>query len=374
MIRIEHLGKTYSDTGLTVLTDVNAEIQDGEIISIIGPSGCGKSTFLRCINMLEPPTSGNIWIDGVNVTGPGTDISKVRRSLGMVFQSFNLFDNLSVLDNVIVGPVKLLGMSPDTAEEQARELLEQVGLASKADYFPSQLSGGQKQRVAIARCMSMNPKAILFDEPTSALDPTMVSEVLRVIRNVASRGITMLIVTHEMQFARNVSTRVFYMDQGVIYEDGTPEQIFDHPVRERTQYFVKRIRTVSGHFDSAGCDLFGLLGKVHNFCAQYGLDGSLTERTEKAVETLISCCLTSLDDAQSAKLDACGGMDLDVAYSEKSGHVRMRLLYPMEMDGILDTGTARGQARLDGLLSVCMSVEQGTYEGRQQILAGVNCE
>lgn len=374
MIRIEHLKKTFHDNGLQVLTDVNTEIRDGEIVCIIGPSGCGKSTLLRCINMLETPTSGNIWIDGVNVTEPGADIPMVRRSLGMVFQSFNLFENLSVLDNVMVGPVKLLGMSPESAEAQALDLLEQVGLQSKAGFFPSQLSGGQKQRVAIARCLSMNPKAILMDEPTSALDPTMVSEVLRVIRSVASRGITMIIVTHEMQFARSISTRVLYMDQGTIYEEGTPEQIFDNPERERTRYFVKRIRTVSRHLVSADFDRFGLLGEVHSFCLQYGLDGGLTNIVEKAVETLTDCCLLSLSPAQVAKMETCGGMDLDVAFSEKSGHVRMRLLYPMEMEGIINPGTAGGQARLDRLRSVCMSVESGTHEDRQQILAGVNCE
>lgn len=374
MIRIEHLQKTYQDSGLKVLTDVNAEIQDGEIVSVIGPSGTGKSTFLRCINMLEKPTAGNIWIDGVNVADPKTDISKVRRSVGMVFQSFNLFEHLSVIDNVMVGPMKLLGMSREAAESQARDLLDQVGLLSKANAFPHQLSGGQKQRVAIARCLSMNPKIMLFDEPTSALDPTMVSEVLRVIRDVASRGITMIIVTHEMQFARNVSTRVFYMDQGVIYEDGTPEQIFDNPVKERTQFFIKRVRAISRHFDSRNDDLYGLLGEVNHFCFQYGLDGGLTAQIEKAVEKLVGNCLNALDDSQIAKLKACGGMDLDVAFSEKSGHVRMRLLYPMEMERILNTDTVEGQARLDDLQTVCMSIVQDMHEGRQQISVGVNCE
>lgn len=373
MIRIEHLEKVYSDSGLRVLTDVNAEIRDGEVISIIGPSGTGKSTFLRCINMLEQPTSGHIWIDNADVTDPRTDIARVRRQVGMVFQSFNLFDHLSVIDNVMVGPMKLLGMSAADAESQARDLLDQVGLLSKADAFPSQLSGGQKQRVAIARCLSMNPKVILFDEPTSALDPTMVSEVLRVIRDIASRGITMLIVTHEMQFARNVSTRVFYMDQGVIYEDGTPEQIFDNPQRERTQIFIKRVRSVSSHFDSRNIDLYGLLGDIHNFCFRYGLDSEMAKQVEHVVERVVDNCLNSLDDKRQAKLKACGGMDLDVAFSEKSGHVRMRLLAPMELGHILDPETVEGQARLDDLRSVCQTVEQGMREGRLQLSLGVNC-
>lgn len=373
MIRIEHLQKTYEGNDLKVLTDVNVEIQDGEIVSVIGPSGTGKSTLLRCINMLEKPSAGKIWIDGADVTDPRTDISKVRRTVGMVFQSFNLFEHLSVLDNVMVGPVKLLGMTPEAAENQARELLGQVGMLSKADAFPNQLSGGQKQRVAIARCLSMNPKVILFDEPTSALDPTMVSEVLRVIRDVASRGITMIIVTHEMQFARNVSTRVLYLDQGVVYEDGTPEQIFDNPVRERTQIFIKRVRTVSRHFDSEGADIYSLLGEIRNFSFQYGLDAALTNRIENAVTVLLETCLNSLDDARKAKLHACFGMDLDIGFSEKSGHVRMRLSIPVELERIFDSDTVEGQARLAELNSTFMSVSQEVSEGRMIVSLGLNC-
>ncbi len=355
------------------MTDVSAEIGDGEIVSVIGPSGSGKSTLLRCINMLEKPTAGKIWIDGVELTDPKTDISKVRRNMGMVFQSFNLFEHLSVIDNVMVGLVKLLGMDPEVAEGRALELLDQVGMLSKANVFPHQLSGGQKQRVAIARCLSMEPKIILFDEPTSALDPTMVSEVLRVIRDIANRGITMIIVTHEMQFARNVSTRVLYLDQGVIYEDGTPEQIFDNPVGERTQIFIKRVRTISRHFDSRNTDLYGLLGEIHNFCFLYGLDGALARKVEKAVQRVLSICLNSLDDERISKLKSCGGMDLDVAFSEKSGHVRMRLTVPVELERYFDDETEEGKARLAELEVSFMSVVRETHEGRLQILLGVNC-
>ena len=239
MIKVEHLKKSFG--GVSVLKDVNAEIAKGEVISIIGPSGTGKSTFLRCLNRLETPDGGRITVDGLEVTDPKTDLAAVRRRMGMVFQSFNLFGNLTVLGNVMAAPCDLLKVPEDEARRKALELLTRVGLADKAEESPDNLSGGQKQRVAIARALAMDPEILLFDEPTSALDPTMVGEVLEVIRALAKSGMTMLIVTHEMGFARDVSTRVFYMDQGIIYEEGTPEEVFNHPKRERTIDFVGRV-------------------------------------------------------------------------------------------------------------------------------------
>lgn len=228
MIQIQHLEKKFGK--LTVLKDVNIRIKRGEVISVIGPSGTGKSTLLRCLNLLEWPTSGSIIVDGEELLSANkVDAPKLRRKMGMVFQSFNLFDHLSVLENVCIGPIKLLGMSKVEATRRAMRLLKMVGMAEKARSMPAELSGGQKQRAAIARCLSMNPEIILFDEPTSALDPTMVSEVLSVIRTLAKQGMTMVIVTHEMSFARRVSTRVLYMDQGVIYEEGSPEEILTTP-------------------------------------------------------------------------------------------------------------------------------------------------
>jgi polar amino acid transport system ATP-binding protein len=214
MIRVEHLSKNYGQ--LCVLKDINTEIQKGEVISIIGPSGTGKSTFLRCLNLLETPSGGRIEIDDLDILKKGADVPKLRRKMGMVFQSFNLYAHLTVLDNLTIGPVKLLHKTKDEAERKAVEILKTVGLAEKTAAFPDVLSGGQKQRVAIARCLVMEPEIILFDEPTSALDPTMVSEVLGVIRRLAKEGMTMAIVTHEMDFARDVSPRVFYMDEGLI--------------------------------------------------------------------------------------------------------------------------------------------------------------
>jgi len=316
MIRIEHLAKTY-DNGVKVLTDVNAEIKDGEIISIIGPSGTGKSTFLRCINKLETTTSGHIWIDDVDITDPKTNISAVRQKVGMVFQSFNLFDHLSVLDNLMLGPVKLLGMSCEEAEKQGRELLAQVGLSAKAEAFPSELSGGQKQRVAIARCLSMQPKVMLFDEPTSALDPTMVTEVLSVIRDIAKRGITMLIVTHEMKFARDVSTRVFYMDQGIIYEDGTPEQIFQNPQNTFTKVFIRRIRAYDFQIENADYDKISMMAGLRTFCEKYGLKQDTIERIERLAKESVELCFKNNPASHDIRLR--------VTYSEADDVVKVKL-------------------------------------------------
>ena len=275
MISIKHLSKTFKNPDgqtLTVLKDVNCEIQKGEVISIIGPSGTGKSTLLRAINMLEPPTSGEIWIDGENITAKGYPLHKMRQKMGMVFQSFNLFDHMTVLENITYAPMELLKLSEEQARQEAMELLKKVGLAQKADVYPSALSGGQKQRVAIARSLAMHPEVILFDEPTSALDPTMVGEVLSVIRSLAKEGLTMLIVTHEMRFARDVSTRIFFMNEGIIYEDGSPEQIFEHPKRSATKAFVNRIQKMVYEIDGSGTfDFYQMETEIQQFWIKYNL-------------------------------------------------------------------------------------------------------
>ena len=239
MVSVRGLVKGYGGVG--VLKGLDAEIRRGEVISVIGPSGTGKSTFLRCLNRLETPDGGRIVIDGVDVTDPKADIAAVRRKMGMVFQNFNLFGNLTVLGNVMAAQCDLLKTPEAAARSKALELLARVGLADKAEALPDELSGGQKQRVAIARALAMDPEILLFDEPTSALDPTMVGEVLAVIRALAESGMTLLIVTHEMGFARDVSTRVFYMDEGVVYEEGSPDAIFAHPRRPKTVDFVGRV-------------------------------------------------------------------------------------------------------------------------------------
>lgn len=239
MITVKNLTKSFGDNH--VLKNINEHIAPGEKVVIIGPSGSGKSTFLRCMNLLEVPTSGQIIFDGQDITDPHADINKIREHMGMVFQHFNLFTNLSVEQNLTLAPVKLKLMSKDQAHTEAMELLQRVGLPDKADAYPSQLSGGQKQRIAIARSMMMKPKMMLFDEPTSALDPEMVGEVLNIMKELAHEGMTMAVVTHEMGFAREVATRVLFMDEGVIMEQGTPEQIFSDPKEERTKSFLASV-------------------------------------------------------------------------------------------------------------------------------------
>lgn len=239
MISVKNLTKTFGDH--VVLRDITEHIAVGEKVVIIGPSGSGKSTFLRCMNLLEMPTSGQIIFDGQDITDPHADINKIREHMGMVFQHFNLFANLSVEQNLTLAPVKLKLMDKEQAHAEAQELLKRVGLPDKADAYPAQLSGGQKQRIAIARSLMMKPKMMLFDEPTSALDPEMVGEVLEIMKELAHDGMTMAVVTHEMGFAREVATRVMFMDEGVIMEQGTPEAIFSNPREERTKNFLASV-------------------------------------------------------------------------------------------------------------------------------------
>ena len=239
MINITNLYKNFGD--LEVLKNISTEIKKGEIISIIGPSGSGKSTFLRCINKLEEPSSGHIYIDGMDLMDKNTDINKVRERVGMVFQHFNLFPNMTVLDNLTLSPIMVKKESKEEAEKYALSLLEKVGLSDKANSYPNQLSGGQKQRIAIARALAMKPEVILFDEPTSALDPEMIKEVLDVMRNLAKEGMTMLIVTHEMGFARNVGNRILFMDNGEIIEDCSPKDFFENPTNERIKDFLNKV-------------------------------------------------------------------------------------------------------------------------------------
>lgn len=314
MITVKHLNKTFYDgpQPLTVLRDVNCEITKGEVISIIGPSGTGKSTFLRCLNRLEQPTGGQIEIDGQDILAPKADVYRLRQKMGMVFQNFNLFDHLTIIDNITLAPCILLGQTKADAESRALELLDMVGLRDKAGCLPQELSGGQKQRVAIARCLAMNPQIILFDEPTSALDPTMVSEVLAVIRQLAAQGMTMAIVSHEMQFVHDVSTRVFFMYDGIIYEEGTPEQIFNNPQKEKTKSFINRIRTLEIQLKDRYFDLYGMFGQVQHFCSKYGLGDRLFWRVQHVIEEMTSEIMP-FDTSVSVNVD----------YFEKTGKLTM---------------------------------------------------
>ena len=241
LIKAADLKKHFNGGAIKALDGVDMEIRKGEVVVIIGPSGSGKSTFLRSLNLLEVPTSGQILFEGVDITDPKVDINKHRQKMGMVFQHFNLFPNMTILKNLTLGPTQLKRVPKAEAEKKAMELLERVGLADRANAYPSQLSGGQKQRVAIVRALAMEPEVMLFDEPTSALDPEMVGEVLDVMRSLAHEGMTMVVVTHEMGFAREVGSRVVFMDGGVIIEEGTPEEIFDYPQSDRLKNFLAKV-------------------------------------------------------------------------------------------------------------------------------------
>jgi polar amino acid transport system ATP-binding protein len=239
LIRVEHLSKSYS--GHVVLRDINTTISQGEVIAVIGPSGSGKSTFLRSLNLLEQPTGGRILFEGTDITSPEIDINKMRERMGMVFQQFNLFPNMTIRRNIMLAPVTLGKKSRQEASDDAEWLLDHIGLRDKADSYPDSLSGGQKQRVAIVRALAMNPDVMLFDEPTSALDPEMVDEVLQLMRGLAKDGMTMVVVTHEMAFAREVASRVLFLSDGLIQEDGTPQQVFEHPTAPRLKEFLSRM-------------------------------------------------------------------------------------------------------------------------------------
>ena len=294
MIRIEHLKKEYPN--VTPLKDVSVEIHDGDVISVIGPSGTGKSTLLRCINQLEKPTSGKVWVDGVEITDKKCDINKVRQKMGMVFQSFNLFGHLTVIENIMLSPMDLLGKSKQEAYDEGMSLLRTVGLAEKALNYPDELSGGQKQRIAIARTLAMDPDVILLDEPTSALDPTMVGEVQAVIRDLSKTGKTMMIVTHEMNFARAISNRIFYMDEGGIYEDGTPEQIFEHPQKENTRRFIKKLKVLELNIESKDYDFLSMAGQIEAYCNKNQIASKTASRIQLVFEETAQMLVNLLEN------------------------------------------------------------------------------
>lgn len=319
IIHIASLKKSYGT--FDVLRDINIDVHKGEVISIIGPSGTGKSTFLRCLNLLETPTSGSILIDGQDILSPQADVPMLRRRMGMVFQSFNLFNGMSVLDNICLAPMQLLGKSREEAEQQAMELLQMVGLVERAGAMPDQLSGGQKQRVAIARALAMEPEILLFDEPTSALDPTMVSEVLGVMTRLARRGMTMIVVTHEMRFARQVSSRVLFFAEGIVYEDGTPDQLFEHPQRERTRQFIQQIHETVFNIESEHFDWFAMMSQMEQFCQQYNL-------SHQQITSVLHVVDESLTILNSNGRSIKPGTSLTLSYTEKDDTLQLIINSP----------------------------------------------
>ncbi|MBR6084773.1 MAG: amino acid ABC transporter ATP-binding protein [Spirochaetales bacterium] len=320
MIEIRHLRKEFDDN--TPLQDVNVTINDGDVISIIGPSGTGKSTLLRCINMLTEPTSGQIIVDGQDITERGCNLNEVRKKMGMVFQSFNLFGHLTVIENIMNPQITLLGRSRQEAFDKAMYLLTQVGLATKVFAYPDELSGGQQQRIAIARTLAMDPDIILFDEPTSALDPSMIGEVQSVIKLLAKTGRTMMIVTHEMDFARKISNRVLFMADGVIYEEGTPKEIFDHPKKELTRKFVQRLTTLSYKIDSTEFDFEAMNEELQLYGEKLLIEAERLTKLSLAIEEI---CINNIANYSENPF-----ILVKIEYSEKQDTLFLYVKYKAE--------------------------------------------
>jgi polar amino acid transport system ATP-binding protein len=319
MIEVTGLLKQFGD--LLVLRHINVHIRTGECIAIIGPSGSGKSVFLRSMAMLERPDGGSICINGTDITKKGTNLNRIREKMGMVYQGFHLFSHLNVLDNVTLAPRWVKKLDKTAAEKKAMGLLSMVGLVDKAQSYPHQLSGGQQQRAAIARCLAMEPEIMLFDEPTSALDPIMTREVLAIMRKLARTGLTMFIVTHEMAFARDVADRVFYLDEGGIYEEGTPEEIFDNPQKEKTRAFISRLKTFEYEIHSIGFDMTAMNAQIEAFCQKYNFPPPKVYSVQLIIEELImeifrQCYATLQPD-----------IELTIAHAEGNDEISIGLTY-----------------------------------------------
>lgn len=317
MIELKHLRKEFEDT--TPLKDVNLTINDGDVIAVIGPSGTGKSTLLRCINLLEEPTSGEIIVNGEVINSKDCDINEVRKKMGMVFQSFNLFGHLTVIENIMNPQITLLGKGRQESYDKAMDLLHKVGLASKALNYPDELSGGQQQRIAIARTLAMDPDIILFDEPTSALDPSMIGEVQSVIGMLAKTGRTMVIVTHEMDFARKISNRVLFLDEGGIYEDGSPKQIFEHPQKPKTQTFINRLSSLEYAMNYEDFDIEQVAEDLQSYAEKHLIESERTSKVQLAVEGIVMNNLLEMDIEPK--------IIVRIVYSEKKDLLTLTILY-----------------------------------------------
>ena len=326
MLELRNIRKSYGN--VTPLESASTVIHKGDVISVIGPSGTGKSTLLRCINMLEQPDSGDLLLNGEKVNQKGYDIDRMRMKVGMIFQSFNLFGHLTVIENIMHPQIQLLGVSKQQAYDRGIELLEHVGLAEKQFSYPNELSGGQKQRVAIVRTLAMQPDIILFDEPTSALDPTMVSEVQTVIRDLAESGRTMMIVTHDMEFAASICNRVFYMDEGGIYEDGPPEQIFNAPQKEKTRQFINRLSVLSLEITSKAFDFPKAISDIEQFGMRHRLY-SYTGKMQMAFEEL---CVAYLMNQADSNINISAQFE----YSKKNNTLQLLVRHNMEQIAISD--------------------------------------
>lgn len=316
LIEVKHLCKKYDNA--TPMKDINVVINKGDVISIIGPSGTGKSTFLRCLNLLEHPTSGEIIFEGQNILDKNTDITSIRKKMGMVFQNFNLFGHMTVIQNVMQPQIDLLGKTKQEAYDKAEELIKKVGMAGRELNYPNELSGGQKQRIEIARALAMNPEVILFDEPTSALDPTMVDEVLSVIKNLAKAGLTMLIVTHEMNFAKEVANRVLFLTDGIVYEEGTSDQIFNHPTKEKTRQFIERLKVLSINVNLKSYDLPAIMGQISDYCYKHSISHSKLLTVQLVCEEFLKA---------ASECVVVPDITLSVEYSSKTEKITLGCTY-----------------------------------------------
>ena len=339
VIEIRHLRKVFDDDTIP-LKDIDITINDGDVISIIGPSGTGKSTLLRCINMLTEPTSGSIIVDGQDITQRGCNLNEIRKKMGMVFQSFNLFGHLTIIENVMNPQITLLGRSRQEAYDKAMYLLQQVGLASKVFNYPDELSGGQQQRIAIARTLAMDPDIILFDEPTSALDPSMIGEVQSVIKMLAKSGRTMMIVTHEMDFARKISNRILFMYDGVIYEEGTPRQIFEHPQKEITKRFIQRLSSLTYRIQSADFDVEAMNDELSAYGEKLLIEAERLSKLSVAFEEI---CMNNIVPESGDDIDIL----VKVEYSEKLDILSMLVCYK----GVKFDVTSSGSKLFQNLLA-----------------------
>ena len=353
MIEIKDLVKIYRVN--PIVNHLSVTINDGDIISVIGPSGCGKSTFIKCINMLERPTSGQIFIDGEEITAPGYDLLKISRKVGMVFQSFNLFEHMTVIENVMTPQIDILKRDKQQAYDKAAALLKRVNLFQKAFSYPDQLSGGQKQRVAIARTLAMDPEIILFDEPVSALDPTMVGEVKAVIRDLTHTGKTMIVVTHDMDFARTIGNRLFYMDEGTIYEEGDPEEVFANPKKEKTRQFVNGLKVLEFKISDQNYDFYGAYASIDEYCRKNQIDYKKTHHIQSVFEELCQgILLNKLEDYK---------VHFTIVYSQKEDKVEIKTLYGDKPCNVLEDSQYDLSLKIIRGFTSSINYEETTEEG-----------
>jgi len=359
MIQLVNLCKSYDN--LTVFKDINLTVSKGECVAVIGPSGTGKSVLFRTIALLEKPDSGQVIINGTDITRKDVNINKVREKLGMVYQGFHLFSHLNVIDNITLAPVKVGGVSKYDAQKNAMELLSMVGLTDKEISYPHQLSGGQQQRVAIARSLAMNPEIILFDEPTSALDPTMTGEVLAIIRKLARSGLTMMISTHEMRFAQDVASKVIYMDEKGVYEQGTAEQIFQNPKREKTRMFIRKLKVFSYSITSRGFDMVEMNVKIELFCQKYNIEVKKVNHIQLVIEELI------LEVFGKTKNDNTLKIDFTIEYSEERGEILIIFSYENEFFNPFDVSQGEDHLGMVLISGIAKKTGHSFENGRNSI-------